>query len=260
MNELLEYGEKALKEKNLDPSLASYLYKYIGDMSRYKVGIKKIIEGIPVQYIVGNVNFYGYLFNVNSHVLIPRFETEELVQKTLNYIRKYMGDGIDIVDVGTGSGCIAITLKCELAQSHVSAVDISQDALDVANDNAKINNAIIHFCEGDMLEPLTTKYDLIISNPPYIASDEEVMEIVKNNEPHIALYAEEDGLRHYRKILSEAAPHLKPRSMIALEIGESQGERIKEIALSYFPNAIIKVEQDMQERDRFIFIFNQIDC
>jgi len=234
-----------------------YLKKYLPNDLLEK-GIERLQSGEPVQYIIGNVNFYGYIFKVNHNVLIPRFETEELVSKTIDYLQQYFSDNIDIVDLGTGSGCIAITLKRKLSNSKVTAVDISKEALEVALENAKINNVDIEFKQGDMLKPLNKKYDLIISNPPYIAYDEPVMDIVKNNEPHVALYADNDGLKYYEEILKDASNYLKEKSLIAFEIGESQGEKVKEIAQTYFPNSIIKIEKDMQERNRFVFIFNNI--
>jgi release factor glutamine methyltransferase len=234
-----------------------YLKKYLPNDLLEK-GIERLQSGEPVQYIIGNVNFYGYIFKVNHNVLIPRFETEELVSKTIDYLQQYFSDNIDIVDLGTGSGCIAITLKRKLSNSKVTAVDISKEALEVALENAKINNVDIEFKQGDMLKPLNKKYDLIISNPPYIAYDEPVMDIVKNNEPHVALYADNDGLKYYEEILSDANKYLKEKSLIAFEIGANQGEKIKDIAKKYFPNATIKIEKDMQERNRFIFIFNNI--
>ena len=138
----------------------------------------------------------------------------------------------------------------------MDAVDISGDALKVAQENASNNNVDINFYHGDMLEPLNKKYDVIISNPPYIRKDEEIMNIVKNNEPSIALYADNEGLANYEKILSCARNYLKERSMLAFEIGWWQADRITEIAKKYFPNSMISVEKDMQERNRFIFIFN----
>lgn len=257
--EFLDYGISKLKENNIDSSLAKYLYKYIDDKEKYVEGINQIISGIPVQYIVGNVNFYGYIFNVNSNVLIPRFETEELVNKTVDYMESYFDKKIDIVDIGTGSGCIAIALKKTLPESRVSAVDISSKALEVAMDNAKLNNSDINFHLGDLLEPLEEKFDCIISNPPYIdPKDPDVMDIVRNNEPVLALYANKEGLENYERILSQAGNHLKEKSMIAFEIGANQGSRVKSLALTYFPNARILVEKDMQNRDRFVFIFNNL--
>lgn len=233
-----------------------YLQKYLPE-EKLESGLKRLEKGEPVQYIVGNVDFYGFIFKVNPCVLIPRFETEELVSKTIEYIKLYFDYPIKAVDLGTGSGCIAITLKKKLeSKINMSAVDISKAALEVALENAKDNNADVTFYHGDMLEPLTEKYDLIISNPPYIRKDEEIMKIVKDNEPSIALYADNDGLANYEKILSTASNYLNSKNMIAFEIGWWQGEKIIDIAKKYFPNAVIKIEKDLQERDRFVFIFN----
>ena len=233
-----------------------YLKKYLTE-DKLEAGLKRLEKGEPVQYIVGNVDFYGLIFNVNPCVLIPRFETEELVSKTIDYVKKFFNYPINCVDLGTGSGCIAITLKNKIGENiTMDAVDISGDALRVAQENASNNNAGITFYHGDMLEPLNKKYDIIISNPPYIRKDEEIMNIVKDNEPNIALYAENEGLANYEKILSNASNNLKERSMIAFEIGWWQADKITEIAKKYFPNSMISVEKDMQERDRFIFIFN----
>ncbi len=233
-----------------------YLKKYLPE-EKLEDGLKRLEKGEPVQYIVGNVDFYGLIFNVNPCVLIPRFETEELVSKTIDYIKEYFNYPIKAVDLGTGSGCIAVTLKNKLGNNiDMSAVDISNDALEVAKENAETNNANITFYHGDMLEPLNDKYDIIISNPPYIRKDEEIMSIVRNNEPSIALYADNDGLANYEKILSGAKEYLNERNLIAFEIGFEQADKIISIAKKYFPNSIIKVEKDMQKRDRFIFIFN----
>ncbi|MDD6387702.1 MAG: peptide chain release factor N(5)-glutamine methyltransferase [Bacilli bacterium] len=237
MENNIEYLKKYLKDKTLDE------------------GIELLNKGIPVQYIVGNVDFYGYNFKVNENVLIPRFETEELVEKTIKYINKYLDKKVDILDLGTGSGCIAITLKKEL-DCNVDAVDISPKALEIAKLNAKNNNVDITFYEGDMLNPINKRYDVIISNPPYIAYNEEIMDIVKNNEPHTALYAEDNGLKYYKDIISNANKYLKEKSIIAFEIGEKQGKLILEYAKNYFKDSIITVEKDMQNRDRFVFIIN----
>ena len=165
-----------------------YLEKYL-DKSKLEEGKERLKNGEPVQYIVGNVDFYGNIIDVDKNVLIPRFETEELVDKVIKYINKYFDKKIDIVDLGTGSGCIAITLK-KILDCNMDAVDISDAALKVAKSNALKNNTLINFYQGNMLEPLNRKYDIIVSNPPYIANDEEIMNIVKDNEPHLALYAD----------------------------------------------------------------------
>ena len=232
-----------------------YLQKHLEGKELEDV-IKKLESGIPVQYIVGNVDFYGNILKVNENVLIPRFETELLVEKTIKYIKQYFNKKVSIVDLGTGSGCIAITLKKEI-DCEVDAVDISIDALNVARDNAKSNNISINFILGDMLNNLDKKYDVIISNPPYIRYDEEIMDIVKNNEPNIALYAEDNGLYFYKDIIKNAKKNLKRKSIIAFEIGMEQGNDIKEYALKYFPKSKILIEKDYNDRDRFIFIINE---
>ena len=232
-----------------------YLKKYYD--GNIDDAIKRLESGEPVQYIVGNVDFYGYNFIVNKNVLIPRFETEELVNRTIKYIDTYLDkDNLDIIDLGTGSGCIAITLNKEL-KCRVDAVDISLDALEVARINNDNNNASVNFILGDMLNNINKKYDVIISNPPYISYDEEIEEIVKNNEPHLALYASNNGLYFYDKILESVKKNLKEKSLIAFEIGFTQGNDILELAKKYFPHSNVWVEKDLQEKDRFVFIYNE---
>ena len=137
-NNLLSQGIKILEENNIDINQAKYLYKYI-DKDKFIDGIYKLVEGKPVQYIIGNVDFYGQILEVNENVLIPRFETEELVSRTISLIKTHFNKKVDIVDLGTGSGCIAITLKNNL-DCNVDAVDISKEALEVAKRNAKNNS------------------------------------------------------------------------------------------------------------------------
>lgn len=233
-----------------------YLKKY--NKGNLEDALKRLESGEPIQYIVGNVDFYHSNFIVNESVLIPRFETEELVDKTINYIKEYFRKPIDIIDLGTGSGCIAISLKKEL-NCNMSAVDISECALEVAKENAKKNKVDIDFYLSDFFESLPNKkYDVIISNPPYISTNEEIMDIVKNNEPSIALYASNDGLSCYESILKNAKKYLKEKSIIAFEIGFGQGEKVKNIATKYLPNSIVTIEKDFSEKDRYVFIFNNI--
>lgn len=226
-----------------------YLEKY-GNPT--KENIDRLNNGEPVQYIVGNVSFYGNIIDVDKRVLIPRFETEELVENTVKYIKKY--NYKSIVDIGTGSGCIAITLKKFFPEILVDAVDISKDALEVAKKNANKNNANINFYEGNLLEPLNKKYDVIISNPPYIAYDEEIMDIVKNNEPHIALYASNNGLYYYEEILKNVYKYINNNGLIAFEIGYNQGEKIKKLASKYLNKYDFEMKKDMTGKDRMVFI------
>ena len=238
MNKEIEYLKKYLKDKDMN------------------IAIKELESGIPVQYIVGNVDFYGYTFKVNKNTLIPRFETELLVEKTIKYINKYFNNEIKILDIGTGSGCIAITLNKLLDNSRVTAVDISKNALDVARENNKINNTDVNFIESDVFSNINDKYDVIISNPPYISYDEDIMDVVYNNEPHMALYADDNGLYFYDKILRECRKYLNDRFFIAFEIGYKQGNDVINIINKYFDNVNISLEKDYNGRDRFIFVSN----
>lgn len=231
-----------------------YLKKYYkGDIN---AAINKLNKGVPVQYIVGEVDFYGYLFNVNENVLIPRFETEQLVEFTIYYAKKLFNRKIDIVDFGTGSGCIAITLKKEL-ECNMDAVDISDKALEIAKINAKNNNTDINFYLGDMLKPLSKKYDIIISNPPYISYDEKIMDIVKNNEPSLALYADNNGLFYYEEILKNCKKNLNDKFLIAFEIGYKQADDIKKLVLKYLDNVKVTIKKDLNKLDRFVFIIKE---
>ena len=225
-----------------------YLKKYY--KGNIEEALKRLEKGEPVQYIVGDVDFYGNIIKVDKRVLIPRFETEGLVEIALKYLTN---TNLDIVDLGTGSGCIPITLKKKLPNINMDAVDISLDALDVARENAKLNDVDINFIHGDMLKSLNKKYDCIISNPPYIAYDEEIMDIVKNNEPNNALYADNDGLYFYEEILGNCKNYLKDKYYIFFEMGYSQGERIKEIALKYL-DCNVEIKKDLQGFDRYVII------
>ena len=235
-----------------------YLEKYLHKDQDMNEALKRLENGEPVQYIVGDVNFYGNILKVNKNVLIPRPETEELVEKTQELIKDIFKDtNIDILDIGTGSGCIPITLKKLLPNSNISACDISKEALAVAKDNAKENNVTINYIESDVFNNINNKFDVIISNPPYIRYDEEIMDIVKNNEPHLALYAEDNGLYFYKRIIKESKEYLKNKFIMAFEIGETQAEDIINIAKSYYPDCQIYKEQDMQHLDRYIFIIKR---
>lgn len=231
-----------------------YLKKYYnGDIND---AIKRLENGEPVQYIVGNVDFYGYILNVNKDVLIPRRETEELVEEVIK--RSKLFNNPTIIDIGTGSGAIAISLLKEL-NCHVYASDISNKALMVAKENAIKNNANITFLQGDMLKPFIDKkikVDIIVSNPPYIKENEEIEDIVKNNEPNIALYAKNNGLEFYESILKDANRVLKEKYLIAFEIGKTQGDDIKLLAHKYLGNVKVEIKKDLSLNDRFIFVYN----
>lgn len=240
--------------------LLNYLKQKVEEeiVNNYKQRINALKEKKPIQYVIGNVNFYGNQFKVNENVLIPRFETEELVENTLNYIEEiFPSNNLKVIDLGTGSGCIGITLKKKNYLLDVTLLDISKEALEVAKENATNLQTEVTLIQNDMLENLIDKYDVIISNPPYIKENEEIEEIVKNNEPHLALYAGIDGLDCYKKILKEAPNHINDKFLIALEIGESQKEDIIRLAEEIFPNAVMDSKKDLQGRDRMIFIYQK---
>lgn len=231
--------------------MEEYLKKYVKE--NLDEAIERYKNGEPVQYIIGNVNFYGNTIKVNKNVLIPRFETEELVEKTIKRIKNKFDQQINILDLCTGSGCIAITLKKEL-NSNITATDISIDALEVAKENIKLNNVDIKLIESNLFSNINDKFDCIISNPPYISYDEEIDDIVKNNEPNIALYAPNKGLYFYEEILKNIKKYLNDKFIIAFEIGYKQGNDLVEITNKYLDNVNISVEKDLQGRDRFLFI------
>lgn len=214
---------------------------------------------VPVQYIIGYVYFYGYKFLVDERVLIPRFETEELVANTLMmYDEVFNGKPISCVDVGTGSGCLAIALKKEEPSITMTATDMSESALAVARDNAVLNDASITFLQGDMLKPLAgKKFDLLISNPPYIPETEIVPDIIKANEPSMALYGGSDGMKFYQIILDGAESILNSTFIIAFEHAYDKASELQSMAKRAFPNATVQTFKDMQAKDRMTFIIQR---
>ncbi len=231
-----------------------YLKKYYkGDIND---ALKRLEAGEAVQYIVGNVDFLDYNFNITHDTLIPRFETEGLVSELVSIIKNNDFSVKHILDIGTGSGCIAISLS-NILNTSVDGVDISLKALEVANlNNLKYGNKV-KFYQSDIFSNVKDKYDVIISNPPYIRYDEEIMDIVKNNEPAIALYAEDSGLYFYKKIISEALNYLNDKFIIAFEIGSEQGNDVIEYAKKYFKDDDIILKKDLQGYDRYVFIIRK---
>ena len=221
---------------------------------KYKKEVQALKNNKPLQYVMGKVNFYGNEFYINENVLIPRFETEELVENTIKYIKENFDKDINIIDLGCGSGVIGLTLKKYLPTAKVTLLDISENALEVARENGKRLNLEVEYLNNDMLTNINEKYNVIISNPPYIRTNEEIEEIVKENEPHLALYAGTDGLDCYKKILSMVKNNIKENYLIAFEIGESQAEDISNLVKMYLYNINIVVKKDLQGRNRMLFI------
>ena len=234
-----------------------YLKKYL-PQDKLQDGLKKLEMGISPQYIVGNVEFYGHFIEVNPSVLIPRFETELLVDKTIQYVYQKFDNLSDlhILDIGTGSGCIAISLEKELG-CIVDACDISLEALEVAKSNARLNSSNVHFFQSDIFSNVSSKYHVVISNPPYIREDEEIEKIVLENEPSLALYAKERGLYFYHHILKDISSFLEDKFIVAFEIGELQAGDIVKYAQKYLKDVDVLVEKDYSNRNRDVFILSK---
>lgn len=213
---------------------------------------KNINEDTPLSHLVGFDYFYDRKFKVTKDVLSPRMETEELIYKVLEYIKKSKKDSFKILDLCTGSGIIAITLKKEIVEKYTEIVasDISEKALSIAIENANNNNANITFIKSDLFDNISGKFDLIISNPPYISYKDKITikDSVLNYDPHLALFAEEDGIYFYRKIIENAVHYLSKDGVIFFEIGYDQKEKIFELGKNN--NFITTVYKDINDRDR----------
>lgn len=269
IKELIDYGNLHISNQKVQMLLEYYLNCDVFEINtklnqevdeklekEYKVAINKIKNNYPIQYLIGKTNFYGNDFLVNENVLIPRFETEELVENTINYIKEFFDENIKVIDLGTGSGCIGVTLKKKNPTLTVTCVDISEEALNVAKENARNLEANIEFIKSDMLEKIEDKYSVIVSNPPYIAMGEEIEDVVKNNEPHLALYSDNGGLYFYDKILSTCKNHLEDKFLIAFEIGMNQKEQVLLLAKKYLGDDVTCIcKKDLSEKDRMIFIY-----
>lgn len=213
---------------------------------------KNINEDTPLSHLVGFDYFYDRKFKVTKDVLSPRMETEELIYMVLEYIKKSKKDSFRILDLCTGSGIIAITLKKEIVEKYTEIVasDISEKALSIAIENANNNNANITFIKSDLFDNISGKFDLIISNPPYISYKDKITikDSVLNYDPHLALFAEEDGIYFYRKIIENAVHYLSKDGVIFFEIGYNQKEKILELGKNN--NFITTVYKDINDRDR----------
>jgi release factor glutamine methyltransferase len=278
MYEALNWASSFLKEHNREEFAGELLLRHFSGLSRtsmlmkmrdelegevwteFRAAVKRHAEGEPIQYIIGSEEFYGRRFEVNEHVLIPRPETEELVHGTLQRLEKLFPESgqIDLVDVGTGSGAVSVSLKLEKPELKVSAVDLSEEALDVARKNAGKLGADVEFLHGDLLQPLILhgkKVDAVISNPPYIpiADQAWMSDIVTEHEPHMALFAGEDGLDLYRRFMDELPLVLKEKALVGFEIGAGQGEAVRALLEKTFPHARVEVVFDINGKDRMVF-------
>ena len=214
---------------------------------------KKLAEHIPAQYIIGHTEFFGMQLKVDERVLIPRPETEEIVELILS---ENLKNNLRVLDIGTGSGAIALALAKNRPDWSVTAADISQDALDIAEENAKENSTDLIFIKSDCFSEISSKYDIIVSNPPYISrSDESEIGLnVLHSEPHLALFADEDGLAIYRKIAEESKDYLSDGGKIYLEIGYKQGSSVPTLFKENLPDKRVRTLKDQFGQDRMVVI------
>lgn len=224
-------------------------------VSRFRTALDRYVhQHIPVQHLIGHAWFFGYPLTVNEHVLIPRGETEQLVEHVLHMIDTWFDqDHVDVLDLGTGSGCIGLTIALEAPHAIVTMSDISTKALEVATMNRDKLGAKATLIQSDLFSAIQGTYDIIVSNPPYIPRNEPIDEIV-GKEPYMALYGGEQGIEFYEHILEHANHYLKPKGLIAFEHGDRQKEAIYTIACRYLDNIAVIQKKDLAGKDRFTFI------
>lgn len=266
--ELIRQGEEAeslsfvyRSLKNL--SFTEFIFALQQDVTEEE---KQFVEEIyqqlaahkPAQYIIGYADFFGMQLTVDERVLIPRPETEELVELIL---AENPETNLSVLDIGTGSGAIALALAKNRPDWSVTAVDISQDALDLATENAKVQNLQIFLKKSDCFTEISEKYDIIVSNPPYISREDEseVGLNVLHSEPHLALFADEDGLAIYRRIAEDAKEYLKDGGKIYLEIGYKQGQSVSDLFREHLPEKRVRTLKDQFGQDRMVVADDEQD-
>ena len=260
--ELIRQGEEAeslsfvyRSLKNL--SFTDFVFALQQEVTEEEVFVKGIFQQLvahkPAQYIIGQADFFGMQLTVDERVLIPRPETEELVELILAENHE---ENLKVLDIGTGSGAIALALAKARPDWSVTAADISQDALDLASENSKNQELNIFFKKSDCFAEISEKYDIIVSNPPYISREDEseVGLNVLHSEPHLALFADEDGLAIYRRIAEDAKDYLKDGGKIYLEIGYKQGQSVPELFRKHLPEKRVRTLKDQFGQDRMVAV------
>ena len=261
--------EKQLEAVGEEPEALSFVYRDLKqwDLTQFVLNLRqevseeddRLLAAIftqlqahkPAQYILGYEDFHGLRFQVDERVLIPRPETEELVDLILE---ENPSKELKVLDIGTGSGAISVSLKKSRPLWQVTASDLSADALVLAKENAKLNQADISFVQSDVFEDISGNFDIIVSNPPYISENDkdEVGVNVLTSEPNMALFADEDGLAIYRRIIEGAAEHLIPQGKIYFEIGYKQGQDLKQLLYLHFPDKRVRILKDQFGQDRMV--------
>ena len=237
---------------NLDWNLLCQKYDNLEEV------IAKIDEGYPIAYLIGDVSFYGYPFKVNENVLIPRFETETLIEKTIKLIKSLNFENSNLIDLGTGSGVIAITLKKEIPSLNITAIDKSKEALKVAIENSKLNKVNVDFQNQDIFNyELPENISIVISNPPYIEEDSNYNQNVLY-EPKEAIFVSNiNPLIYYEQILKIAKEQITKKHLIAFEIDEDHKEDMHKLCKKYFPSDNIVIEKDLAGKNRYAFIYSE---
>lgn len=277
ISQLLKNAETILLEKGLDQNAAEILLETRMGLSRselwqefnreleanhekqFQEDFQRYLDGEPVQYILKTAPFYGYDFLVTEDVLIPRPETEELVACAEAFLKKKPLPAV--LDVCTGSGIIAIALKKAFPSIAITAADISTSALAIAKKNALLLNADVRFVETDLLEAFIQngeQFDMILANPPYIseAEKETMSDYVLENEPALALFAENEGLAIYERFVEELKFVLKPSFWVGVEIGYTQGEKVKQLFQKSYPQSTVVIHKDINSKDRYVTCSN----
>lgn len=237
---------------NLDWNLLCQKYDNLEEV------IAKVDEGYPIAYLIGDVSFYGYPFKVNENVLIPRFETETLIEKTIKLIKSLNLENSNLIDLGTGSGVIAITLKKEISSLNITAIDKSKEALKVAIDNSKLNNVNVDFQNQDIFNyELPENISIVISNPPYIEEDSNYNQNVLYEPKEAIFVSNTNPLVYYEQILKMAKEKITKKHLIAFEIDEDHKEDMHKLCKKYFPSDNIVIEKDLAGKNRYAFIYSE---
>ncbi|WNB92292.1 peptide chain release factor N(5)-glutamine methyltransferase [Bacillus sp. NEB1478] len=279
VHEALSWASSFLAENNREAFAAELLVRHVlggisrtdmmmrmhdeitsHEMEQLQSAVEKHVEGEPVQYIIGKEDFYGRPFHVNKEVLIPRPETEELVEHTLMLLQEHFSEETEVklADIGTGSGAISVTLALEDRRLDVFTVDIAKESIEVATKNADSLGADVTFILGDLLQPFIgqgAKLDVVVSNPPYIPDEEIAVldTIVKDREPMRALSGGKDGYDFYRRFMKELPLVLKEKALVGFEVGAGQGSTVAEMLRVTFPGADVYVKEDINGKDRMVF-------
>ena len=248
-----------LMRERLDWSKTELVMQYrnvmpVSELKQFERDFEEFLKGLPIQQIIGHEWFYNRKFKVTEDTLIPRPETEEWLEQVLTDLPQ---EPLTVVDIGTGTGIIGLTVKLERPADDVTITDISKEALDVAKENAQVLGAEVTAELGDLFDPLVgKKFDVIISNPPYISEDEiNVMDqSVLDYEPKSALFADEDGLAIYKRMAESIEKYLKPNGRIYLEIGYQQGDSVSRLFKNAFPDAKVTIWQDFNQLDRVVAV------